>query len=186
MEDSTIFAASKPLNISVVYWGSGVIPETSLSSSVSGLKDANKAKACELHPSRPLVISSDRRQVVTVWNYAKKEVVMQKCLHDIAISAGSAKVAQLVKSSQQTSTSSFNFLRNKSFAAPSLPYHPMVASGGSQNSGATVLPENIVHVKFADKHAGNLNVTTQYYTYILINVHLLDDENQNSYVLNWD
>jgi hypothetical protein len=177
MEDSTTFAASKPLDISVIYWGSGVIPGISLSSSVSGLKDANKAKACELHPSQPLVISADRRQVVTVWNYVTKEVVMQKCLTDIAISAGSTQVSQYIKSSQQSSTSSFNFLRNKSFAAPSLPYHPMAATGGSNNSGATLPPENIVHVRFADKHAGKFEVMTTYNMYILINLPLPDVKN---------
>jgi len=156
MEDTSIFVVSKPLDVTVLYWGSGVISGISLPSSIAGLKDANKAKSCELHPSRPLVLSADRRQVVTVWDYHKKEVVMQRHISEIGINASIVATRSAHRhragGSVARQLSSFNFLRDKSYAQARL---PLQQSTGSRLPPITVLPDNIVRVSFADKYAGN-------------------------------
>ena len=158
MEDSNDFIVSKPLDVSVLYWGSGVISGTSLPSSVAGLKDANKAKSCELHPLRTLVISADRRQVVTVWDYIKKEVIMQRHISDIGISANLAvnrHIHRVNAGGGVRQSSSFNFLRDKSYAQAR---PPLQQTSETRLPSVAVVPENIVRVSFVDKHAGNMNL----------------------------
>ena len=145
-EDSSL--VSKPLDISIIYWASGVTSSSSyVPSSSMNIKDANKSKQCEVHPALPHVLSCDRRQVISIWDYSKREIIMQHHISEIFTQSSlSQKTFSKIPSHQISLNVSFLLMQNKSFLSSN-----SKSSQKSQDSSQSLANiGEIIKVKFAD------------------------------------
>ena len=103
---------SSKLDTSVLFWGkTSAASAASVPSSYQNIKDANKTKQCCMHPCQPWIISVDRRQVISVWDYKKKSVLCQKHISELIPIPKQNESAP----SKSSNNALFHFLRYKSF-----------------------------------------------------------------------
>ena len=62
----------------VSFWGAG-----HENGEYSSVKDADKVKFCETHPYHPWIISADRCDMVSIWDYNHRERIMYKSANEI-------------------------------------------------------------------------------------------------------